>query len=163
MTDKSRKLLTSILSKIGLLAGLLFIVFGLIGGFARVKTSNMEPELHFRDIVFYQKQLSDLAINDLAIYSRDGTEYVSRIIALPGDTIKIDDLGLVYRNGILVYEGYVFINNNYCIPCEYTLSEDQYFVLNDNRTTEGDSRTLGPIATSEIKGSIVLDISRYGI
>ena len=58
---------------------------------------------------------------------------VERVLALPGDSIKIEN-GLVYVNGYLIEEDYIFSDIDTSISYkEFILGEDQYFSLPDNR------------------------------
>jgi len=77
---------------------------------------------------------------------------VKRVIALPGDTVLIED-GQVYVNGVALKEEYVDfeITDNYG-PIQ--IDDDWVFVLGDNRHPGGslDSRNFGPIPISSIIG-----------
>ena len=80
----------------------------------------------------------------------DGCYFVKRLIGLPGDTIKITSEG-VYRNGELLAEDYLPEENRLASFArdtdpylEYTLDNDEYYVMGDNRAVSLDSRTIGP-------------------
>ena len=47
------------------------------------------------------------------------------------------------------------IENSYVDGFAFTLSDDEYFILGDNRLISKDSRYFGLIKESEIKGKIV--------
>lgn len=81
---------------------------------------------------------------------KDGCHFVKRLIGLPGDTIKVTTEG-VYRNGELLSEDYLPEENRLAsytretdAYLEYTLGEDEYYVMGDNRAASLDSRTIGP-------------------
>ena len=83
------------------------------------------------------------------------TDYIKRIIGLPGDTVEIVD-GTVLVNGQNLDEPYV--------PPEYrdhvsiakeVVPKDHYFVLGDHRSSSNDSRVWGFVDRKEIYGKAV--------
>lgn len=74
--------------------------------------------------------------------SKDGLN--KRLIAIPGDTVRITN-EKVYVNGKELIEEYAFynhgLNNRYANLNEFTLDDDEYFVLGDNRIVSLDSHT----------------------
>ena len=94
---------------------------------------------------------------------------IKRIIALPGETIQISD-GHIYVNGRLLEEPHSFdpIEQPGLAASTFTLREDEYFVLGDNRNNSSDSRdpTLGSIRKEDIEGKVWLrtsPITRFGL
>jgi len=84
---------------------------------------------------------------------------VKRIIATPGDSIRLKD-GSVYVNGCKLNEAYLapgtptFTDSKYrdlLILC----GKEQYFLLGDNRLNSVDSRTYGPVPRANILGLII--------
>ena len=87
---------------------------------------------------------------------------IKRVIGLPGDTISIIN-DQVYLNGEEFHEDY--IRDGYTpaieIPQEgetYTVPEDQYFCMGDNRVVSVDSRysEVGCVTEEQIMGKAVL-------
>lgn len=78
---------------------------------------------------------------------------IKRLVALPGDTIKIEE-GKVYVNGELREKDPYTHVNLYDLSdnstYEYTLKDDEYFVLGDNRGNSEDSRSYGPVSKEDI-------------
>jgi signal peptidase I len=69
-----------------------------------------------------------------------GTDYIKRIIGLPGDTVSVDS-GVVRVNGVPLHEPYIRVPANYRFPSSGTarVPDDSYFVLGDNRPDSFDS------------------------
>lgn len=84
-------------------------------------------------------------------------EYVKRIIGIPGDIINIKN-GSVYVNGEVLNEVYLENQNitsimNSKITFPYTVPENQYFVMGDNRQNSNDSRQWGTVPKENIIGT----------
>jgi signal peptidase I len=90
---------------------------------------------------------------------QDGSLVVKRIIALPGESIYLNN-GSVFVNGRRLDESYL---PPHTPTYAYEKSEDeliccgkdQYFVLGDNRGNSTDSRTFGPVTREDILGKVV--------
>lgn len=87
---------------------------------------------------------------------------IKRVIGLPGDTIRIEN-EQVYLNGEMLHEDYIRdgITPSVEIPREgetFTVPEDQYYCMGDNRVVSVDSRysEVGTVSKDQIKGKIVL-------
>ena len=93
--------------------------------------------------------------------------YIKRVIGLPGETVEIQD-GQVSINDIPIDEPYIFPeppqNNQDYGP--KVLSDDEYFVLGDNRNNSNDSRAGWTVPRDNIIGRawfIYWPPSRWGI
>lgn len=96
--------------------------------------------------------------NDVVVFYPNGNEkthyYVKRVIAVPGDTVKIED-GVVYVNGEAFDEADTEIIEYAGMAEEtITVAEDEFFVLGDNRNSSEDSRyaNIGNIKREHIEG-----------
>lgn len=142
---------------------------------AVVKGTSMEDTLHNNESLLVDKlsyHFTDPERYDIIVFyphvKKSNEYYVKRVIGLPGETVQIKDSG-IYINGSL-------INDNYGkAPITYpgiakepiTLSEDEYFVLGDNRQSSFDSRysNIGPVSRSNIVGEVrfrILPVNRFG-
>lgn len=88
---------------------------------------------------------------------------VKRIIGIPGDIVDIKD-GFVYINKVLQEEDYIkgqtFQSSSFSYPIE--ISENQVFVMGDNRENSSDSRNLGPIQYNQIVGRVRFRLWPFG-
>ncbi len=82
------------------------------------------------------------------------TLFVKRLVGLPGDVIAVQG-GYLYLNDQPVDEPYIdedkFGGRDFA---RYTLKEDEYFVMGDNRANSNDSRSpsVGPLSYDMIVG-----------
>ena len=127
----------------------------------KVEGTSMEPELNDQERIFINKfvyRIGEIQRDDIVVfhYPRDPSKsYIKRVIALPGDTIRIDT-GRVYVNNELVDEPYVpsqFEDHSY-YP-EMTIPPLSYFLLGDHRSSSSDSRDFGPVDERFIYGKAV--------
>lgn len=87
---------------------------------------------------------------------------VKRIIGLPGDVVEFSG-GKVWINGKVLDEPYVVgetyplqAMTNYAGVSIYTLGEDEYFMMGDNREDSQDSRVFGPVKRDAILTHVVV-------
>lgn len=78
--------------------------------------------------------------------------FIKRIIALPGETVTIED-GRVFIDEEILNEPYItnFSSDNHELV---TLGENEYFVMGDNRTNSLDSRVLGAVHQDYVIGRV---------
>jgi signal peptidase I len=129
----------------------------------KVEGTSMMPALTDQERIFinkftYRFGSGNIEHSDLVVFwfPLDRTKsYIKRVIALPGDTVQIDN-GTVYVNGTQLDEPYV--------PNEYrdrqsqallTVPPDNYFVLGDHRSSSNDSRAWGTVERKYIYGKAV--------
>ena len=136
-----------------------------------VNGTSMVETLHHGDIVLNYKlryRLQGAKRFDVVIIKNDSGDLVKRIIGLPGDKIryvinKNDDGKLeskLYINDEVVEEKFISdeAKEGTCAfdsdICQKTVEvpEGKYYVMGDNRANSKDSRIIGFIDASEIKG-----------
>jgi len=80
------------------------------------------------------------------------TDYIKRVIGLPGDRVAIDH-GRVMVNGKLLQETYVpaRFTDDRSQP-EMKIPTNEYFVMGDHRSISSDSRDFGPVERGLIYG-----------
>jgi signal peptidase I len=152
-----------------LLNSVFFIIAALIFSELAIPRSSidgpsMEPTLFKEQHLLISRLhylLGDPQHNDIAVFDNphDNNDdmLIKRVIGVPGDSIEFRDQ-LLYRNGALVDEPY-FVNSpcrtSGCPDRTWTLGEDEYFMMGDNRNQSNDSRAFGTIHRSDIVGRAI--------
>jgi signal peptidase I len=124
----------------------------------RVEGTSMLPVLEDQDRLFINKlayRVGEIHRGDVVVflYPHDHEKsYIKRVIALPGDTLRIDH-GQVYVNDARVEESYVprQFEDDRSQP-EMTVPKHEYFVMGDHRSVSSDSRDFGPVDRELIYG-----------
>lgn len=85
--------------------------------------------------------------------------FIKRIIGLPGETIIVKDNKVTIKNGenpdgFRLDEAYVKNPDFQTRSIEIKLSDEQYFVMGDNRAASSDSRDWGPVDKKLITGHV---------
>jgi signal peptidase I len=127
----------------------------------RVEGTSMLPRLEDQDRLFINKfvyRFEAIERGDVVVfhYPRDPEKsYIKRVIALPGDRLRIDR-GQVWLNGKRLSEDYVPEEYRDSVSlAEMIVPEDTYFMMGDHRCISSDSRTFGPVERSLIYGKAV--------
>jgi signal peptidase I len=127
---------------------------------------SMQPNFCNHDIYFTFKLGGSFKRDTVIAFKHDeANDYIKRIIGLPGDTIRVES-GRVYRNGELLNEIYLpesrmtFLNpgDGLLEGVEYTVPEEKFFVMGDNRSHSTDSRyflAIDPKDANPIDGKVV--------
>lgn len=129
----------------------------------KVSGNSMLPTLHSGDYILTDKlsyRFGSPKQGDIIVLKNprdESQDFIKRIIAIPGDTVKIEG-GQVFVNDKAVAEKY--LPNDFKTRSGLFLGEgqdvkagsNQYFVLGDNRNHSSDSREWGGITREEIVG-----------
>ena len=117
-------------------------IFKVIISFGVVPTPSMEPTIHSGSLYVATRYTKPENFNrgDIILFNHFHSTYVKRVIGLPGDTVSFED-GNVYINGKRYEEDYLPAGTiTDSTEGEYTVPEDCFFVLGDNRLYSYDSR-----------------------
>src|SRR5262249_23085645 len=127
----------------------------------RVDGPSMFPTLHNQqyilvnkvDYAFSKPQRGDIivfaapdsALRDCPPADRDpnGTDFVKRVIGLPGDTVQLNADGSVLINGLPLQEPYLTTITPTESAHSWLLGPNEYLVFGDNRENSCDSRDWG--------------------
>ncbi len=168
-----------------LLIAVIFVNFARIFVFQafKIPTGSMEDNLKIGDHIIVNKfiygpatepwknlvPLRDIRRGDIIVFRyplQPDTDFVKRVIGMPGDTIEVRDKK-VRINGRQIEEPYVIHEDEQVFPNQaslpepyrsrdqfgpYTVQPDQYFAMGDNRDRSSDSRYWGTVPRSMIKG-----------
>ncbi len=143
----------------------------------RVKGTSMYPTLYNGSIGFssiISRRVSGVERFDIVIiYVEEKDEnLVKRVIGMPGETISYNK-GTLYIDGNPIEE--YFLDDEYVKQqvdlsyhdyftddFTYTLGEDEYYCLGDNRLVSSDSRFYGPFSSEDIVSKDIFIIYPFG-
>lgn len=145
-----------------------YLIVNYVGQRTQVVGSSMESTLSDGDNLIVDKityRFQDPERYDIIVFPfkyEKSTYYIKRIIGLPGESVRIDNNGVIYVNGEIMNENYgrEVILDPGVAKNEITLGEDEYFVIGDNRNNSTDSRDpmVGNIHRDDILGRAWLRI-----
>ncbi len=168
-----------------LLIAVIFVNFARIFVFQafKIPTGSMEDNLKIGDHIIVNKfiygpnagplgrlfPIREVRRGDIIVFRyplQPDTDFVKRVIGMPGDTIEIRDKK-VSVNGNQLNEPYVLHEDPQIYPLQpalpepyrsrdqfgpYTVPPSSYFAMGDNRDKSSDSRYWGTVPRSMIKG-----------
>jgi len=165
---------------IAIISQLIFVMLILSGGLVifhnlyfipvKIVGRSMEPTLFDQEFGVMDQNVNTLnALDrfDIVIVQQNPNVdryLIKRLIGLPGETISIDEDGLLTVDQIEVAQTFITENgyieytciNDQAMGCQpITLLEDQYFVMGDNRGFSTDSRVFGPITSTQLIGKLI--------
>ncbi len=162
----SPKLIKEIFSWIAITAIAIVIATALVVSFGMkvsVIGDSMEPLVNNGQMVLVDRVLSKIIspkVGDIIVFLPNGNVnshyYVKRVVAVPGDTVQIND-GMLYVNSKLVEEeseDYDMMEDPGIAENAIKLGSGEYFVLGENRNSSEDSRSanIGVVKSSMIIG-----------
>lgn len=132
----------------------------------QVKGASMENTFHSGEYIFTSKvayKFGPIKKGDVVIFKspkNNDIELIKRIIALPGDTVLIQNEE-VFVNNQKIQEDYIKTPTN-LIPggavvegSPVIVPEGSMFVMGDNRGASSDSREFGPVPETLLIGQVV--------
>jgi signal peptidase I len=153
------------------------LVFGVVRPFIVaaywVPTESMVPTLLVGDRVFANKfiyRFAEPERGDIVVFEDvEGGEddLIKRVVAVPGERVRVNALGVLRVNGEVQEEPYVKPQlPNGIIYGPEKIPEGYVFVMGDNRGNSADSRAFGLLPVENIEGEAFVrfwPLSRIGL
>jgi signal peptidase I len=151
---------------------LFFILHYMVQNF-RIDGTSMVPNLENGQYVLVNKTAywfgRDPQRGDIIIFDAPDAQVdrIKRVIGLPGDTVEWNRDGDLYVNGDLLDEPYLeHLGKGRTGPTgSWTIPEEEYFVMGDNRAVSYDSRSGWNVPRENVVGKawvIIWSISDWG-
>ncbi len=141
-----------------------FAIYLVVSLFSRkliVDGSSMEPNYHNGDVLkinLVAYLTSEPQRYDVVAIHTPSMDLIKRIIALPGETVSIDENGKIRINGEIIEDPFaeeaIRQDMRGLAANTIILKDNEYFVMGDNRNASTDSRTIGPIQKKQIIGKV---------
>ncbi len=147
--------------QIAILPALVYLVFAFFLGIAQINQNSMLPNFAEGDFVVFNRIEENYSFGDVIVVqsAAEQANVVKRIIAVPGDTIEITSDLRIIVNGNEIRETWQSTGtlSQGVASLSFKLDEGEYFVLNDNRDDNNDSRNkkYGNIEQEDILGIVV--------
>lgn len=140
------------------LGSLLIFVFGI----TRNIDLSMSPAVKHGDLVIYFRLDKQYAASDLVAFIYEGNTQIRRVIAIEGDTVDINENGLLINGRVqqeveVIGETLAYTEG---ISFPITLEKGQVFLLGDSREFSKDSRLYGSVNTADTLGKVMVVMRR---
>lgn len=163
LVDKLKDYFVEFFETIVVIGAIFALIYLFVAQFHKVSGNSMVPTFHTGDYLITEKVSYKLALpkrGDIVVLKNprdESQDFIKRIIALPGDDIKVEG-NSVFVNGQQLNEPYLpkdtptnagaFLTEGTTVKAE----PNQYFVFGDNRNHSSDSREWGGATRKEIIG-----------
>ena len=171
-SEKSVKRYQFFILRLIIIIVVLWILFFKIIGLTHMPSSDMFPRIDAGDLVMFYRLDKDVRSQDVVVFEKQtpdssGKEmFISRVVAVTGDTVEITEGGMLFVNGNAVSEPKIFYSTQ---PYEgfttypVTLGPDECFVLADRREGGSDSRYFGTVKKDELLGTVITIMRRHNL
>lgn len=150
--------------KIAVIAVGAVALFSFVFGLFRVTDPNMEPRFQDGDLVMFYRVDKRYHAGDVVVYEYDGRLTCGRVIAVGGDTVNIDSVGLIVNGAYQQEQGITDETTQVAdgVTFPLTVPGDSVFLLGDNRDEAVDSRIVGCIPVDHTFGKVMGMFRRRG-
>ena len=142
--------------EIALISLFLFLSINTISARIRVESVSMQPTLFAGNFVVVNKlsyRFGEPSRGDIIVFryppDPELDPYIKRVIGLPGEHVLVED-GKVYINGVRISEPYLKMQTQQ--GGEWTVPQDELFMMGDNRNNSSDSRAWGMVPLENVIG-----------
>ncbi len=152
-----------VLSWVAIVAGAVLLAYVTVFAFG-IRTTvigdSMEPALYNGQEIMINRLVYNIfepKAGDIVVFKPNGNEnahtYVKRVVAIPGDTVRITDGVMYVNNEVIDYFDDIILDAGVA-GVETTIGEDEYFVVGDNVNSSDDSRNanIGNVKIDTIIG-----------
>jgi len=155
----------------------LIVIYVFIAFPVTVQGKSMEPNLHTGDRLLVETltpRISGFNRGDIVVVSSQVSGVsgmlsellVKRVVGLPGERIKIFNCKVYFYKDSSIYQlkEELYLPQDVCTiggrkiedGRPYTIPQDEYLVLGDNRENSTDSRNIGFVKKDHIQGKVVI-------
>ncbi len=131
----------------------------------RVNGKSMDPTLENNEIVLLKKYDKSFERFDIVVFDYGDSHLIKRIVGLPGETLYYYNNELYINDKKIAEDFLPKDTETYDFVWDKEIPEGYYFVMGDNRTNSTDSRMIGLVSKSEIRGTtdfVLFPFNRFG-
>ena len=89
--NERKRALRELATKFLTLLVFLGIVFGVVFGIMPMRNQDMMPKISAGDLMVYERLGNSWISGDVVVWKKEGKTYTGRIVAVPGDQVKITE------------------------------------------------------------------------
>ena len=171
--EKGVKQYQSFVLRALILLVILWLLFFVFIGVTHMPNGDMYPRIDSGDFLLYYRLDRSPKFRDVVVFEKTDSDgntvmLVSRVIAVPGDTVEITEEGAVLVNGNTLAETNIYYGTLPYVGDDaptypLTLGENEYFVLGDRRDEAADSRSFGTVKQEELLGTLIMILRRINL
>lgn len=128
-----------------------------------VSGNSMNPTLIDGEYLAMNPKIDSIERGDIVVAKIDGFRVIKRVVALPKETIHVQN-GKIYIDGVLLEEEYAIPNDfagTASVPL--VMGEGEYYLMGDNRGESEDSRVYGGVNFEKIQGIVTYRIYPFDV
>ncbi len=165
---RRRRELTRFLIKLGILGAAAAVIFIWVLGVYLYHGNRMYPFIMDGDLLIIFKPGNKYDVGDVVLYRNPITEEngISRISVAGECEVQITESGELLVNGYRRAENVFYLTEKVAgsdIRFPYSMGKDEYFLLDDYRTSGRDSRVFGAVRKEALLGKVAYVLRRRGI
>ncbi len=156
-----------------LLILVIWVLLFKIVGITHMPNADMYPRIDAGDMILFYRLDKNIQAQDVIVISKETPDtngekqlWISRVIAVAGDTVEITGDQQVVVNGNTLIESNIFYSTPpYADYTKYpvTVGEGEYFVLADSRKNGTDSRVFGVVTKEDLVGTVITILRRSNL